>query len=202
MSARSFAARRRSPAWRRTALGATIALMAGVANATDWINPGFGDWFNGSNWQGGFAPQYYFGVANVANGGTVEVNSAGAEAFSVTLGGAGQSGHLDISGNGTMSVHNTLRILTGALQVLGGGKLYFPVDAFLSGSLSSGPQGHVVVNGAAAPNSPAPAPRWAMRPDLPARSRCASPAHPGSRVARNSSATRATGDSTSWPAPM
>lgn len=89
----------------RTALCAALllALCATGANADDWVNPGTGDWFLGSNWADGTVPTAA-DDATVDNGGTATVLIASAAAGHVLVGNTSLNlSHLNIINGGQLS---------------------------------------------------------------------------------------------------
>lgn len=78
-----------------------LALCPNLALADDWINPGTGDWFLGSNWADGTVPTAV-DDANIDNGGNSLVPASDAVARFLRVG-DGQRGELTISGGGKLS---------------------------------------------------------------------------------------------------
>ncbi len=80
-----------------------LALSSTSANADDWINPGSGDWFVGSNWADGTVPTGA-DSAIVDNGGTAGLSNFEAVANLVVVGWSqGKSGRLEITDNGKLT---------------------------------------------------------------------------------------------------
>lgn len=116
----------RQPVRSRIAIAVAAALAcASPAQAVDtsWT-AGTADWATGSNWDTGNAPTAADNVF-VNNGGTAQVQAAGAAASSIRVAaGAGASGSLEITAAGTLTIQNTsvvgqLAGATGSLTVDG-----------------------------------------------------------------------------------
>jgi T5SS/PEP-CTERM-associated repeat protein/autotransporter-associated beta strand protein len=94
--------------------------MAGSASAqtSRWSNPAVGNWFVPANWDAGVPLSG--SLAELGNGGLALISDPGASAYRLTLGGAGSTGLLDVSGAGRLTVGAELLVNNGTMQILGG----------------------------------------------------------------------------------
>lgn len=101
----------------RNALNACLLLVLSpsLALADDWINPGTGDWFLGSNWADGTVPTAV-DDANIDNGGFAQLQSLGATTDVLKVGDTGV-GALTITSGGSLS--DTLSLLGDATGGIG-----------------------------------------------------------------------------------
>ncbi|PVZ85057.1 hypothetical protein C9426_21270 [Serratia sp. S1B] len=125
-------------------LGA-LSLTSGTQAAT-WVNPGQGNWFVGSNWDGGIVPGGGDGPS-VSNGGTAILDGGNAAAYVFYIGKAAAESGTVIMNNGALNVGTEILVGeygTGTF-ILNGGEVNATWEmkiADLAGSV-----GHVLVNG-------------------------------------------------------
>jgi hypothetical protein len=102
---------------------ASICLMErAYGQATyQWVTPGMGNWTNGANWSGGFAPEAPLNeVGIIQNGGTAIVTTAVATGpGGLTLGQfGGNTGRLEVHSGGVLNIaQGTDGVTAGALAV-------------------------------------------------------------------------------------
>lgn len=103
-----------------------VCLGTPVLQAQTVWNAGTGNWFTPGNWTPGVVPAAGTNV-QINNGGTAQIGAAGAVGNVLTLGNAaGQSGTLDVTGAGTLTLSGSTQLLvgefgTGTMTISAGG---------------------------------------------------------------------------------
>lgn len=127
------------------AASSSIALAEGCIAQTTWID-GNGNWFTPSNWDNGVPTAS--AAAQINNGGTANINSAGAQACNLTLGfNATDSGNVFVNAGG-LTVLTEVEVGAfgkGTLRITNGGTV--SAGLLTIAALSSGSAGTVTVDG-------------------------------------------------------
>lgn len=142
---------KRRPVWRALAWLAGLCLVTASASAqtTHWSNPALGNWFIPANWDAGVPQAGSF--AELGNGGLPFIAGSGAAAYRVSLGGAGSTGRLDVTGAGRLTVGALLQVNNGTMQILDGAAVLQaePLTFTASGTVFGyGGTGRLLVSGA------------------------------------------------------
>ena len=133
----------------------TLAFLSATSPAfavdKNWNNPGTGDWFLPSNWTPGITAPGPGDNAQIDNGGTAQILSAGATAFQVFLGLTPTTGdgNLDIAGPGTLVAGGNIIVAytggTATFNITSGGTASNGFDAIIG--FAAGTNGTATVDG-------------------------------------------------------
>ncbi len=113
------------------AVGQLSISGAGLAQTTNWTNPGSGNWTSAGNWDNGVPNNSL--TAAIENGGTAIVSTAGQTVGDWQIGASG-SGAAIIQGGGALTqMTGTTIVGTGSLTVTGSGSSFTDNDDLLIG---------------------------------------------------------------------